>query len=228
MDTESGPGRPWLAFFPPTAVGLLLVGQLLTPQGLDQPIRSTSGAADQLAKAAGAATRLYVASTLIILGVGLLAAAFVAIASLTGHRRGAAVGAVAAALAGVSCLCGLVVNSLVNLNVAGTADAAVPRDAAASVLAAVNTGPVPTAFLVTYVAGLALASVLMAVALWRAGTVERWLAALFPVCLLVGSLAPPGVVGALLSVPFAVVMVLLALRLRRAEVPGFGLTAVPA
>jgi hypothetical protein len=184
------------------------------PNGLDQPIRSLAAAKAQLATATSQSGRLYFCAALIILGLGCLAVSFPVIGTLSHSRRSVIVADV---LAGLACVSGVVVNSLVNLNVAGAVRADASPDAAAQVLFTVNTTFLPTAFLTAYIGGLIAASILMAVALWRAVAVPRWLAALFPVGLVLGSVAPPGLVGAALSLPFAAVMILLTVRLWRGD-----------
>ena len=203
-------GRP-LAVFPPLAIGLLMVGQLVMPPGLDQPIRTLRAAQAELMTASQHVDRLYGATLLILLGLGALAAAFAAIATLCG-TRGTALAIAAALVAALACVCGIAVNSLVSLNLAGATRSGSPPPGADLLLVSVNSGPAATGILVGYVGGLAAAGVLMAMALWRAG-IGRWLALLLPVCLVLGSLSPPGLVGVLLSLPIAIVMVLLARKI---------------
>lgn len=125
--------------FPPAAVGFLMIGQALTPPGLDQPILGLDTAQAELQVAAFHSGRLYLATCFVLLGLGALAAAFVAIATLCTGRRGSTTAAAAAALAALACLCGIVVNSLVGLNLAGASRTSGSKDAAAQVLLAVNT-----------------------------------------------------------------------------------------
>jgi MFS family permease len=200
-----------MAVFPPLAIGLLMVGQVVMPPGLDQPIRGVETAQAELMTAGQHVARLYLATLLILLGLGALAAAFAAIATLCG-TRGTALGLAAALVAALACVCGIAVNSLVSLNLAGATRSGSTPSEAALLLVSVNTGPTATGILVGYVGGLTAASVLMAVGLWRAGIGHR-LALLFPVCLVLGSVSPPGPVGVLLSLPIALVMVLLARKI---------------
>ena len=189
------------------------------PSGLDQPIRSLSTARSQLTKAIAVPNRVYDASATIIVGIGLLVLAFTAIALLTNGREGAGAAICAVLLAGLAGVCGVVTNSLVNLNLAGLADSRLPTDAASRALYTVNRGAVPTTFLVLYVFGFAVASIVMAVALWRSRSIPRWVAAAFPITLVLGSLAPPGLGGVLLSVPFALVSLYLARAIWTAPAP---------
>lgn len=200
--------RRSLAVLPPFAIGLLKVGQLVMPPGLDQSIRTLGSAQDELMTASQHVGRLYAATLLILFGLGALATAFAAIATLCG-TRGRTLATVAALVTALACMCGIAVNSLVNLNLAGATRSGPAPPGAALLLVSVNSGPTATAILVRYVGGLAAGSVLMAVALWRAGAL-RWLALLLPVCLVLGSVSPPGLVSVLLSVPIATVMVLFA------------------
>jgi hypothetical protein len=146
-----------------------------------------------------------------------LAAAFAAIALLC-DRRGSALAAVSSVVAAGACVCGIAVNSLVSLNLAGATRSGAAPPGTDTLLVSVNTGPTPTAILATYIGGLCAASVLMAVALWRARA-ARWLAVLFPICLVGGSVSPPGPVGVLMSLPIATVMVLLGRKLWKPAEP---------
>src|SRR5271157_2707400 len=55
--------------------------------------------------------------------------------------------------------------------------------------------------------------ILTGIALWRSQAMPRWLPVLFVVALLAGALAPPGIVSVPLSLPFVIVMMLLARRI---------------
>ena len=216
--------KNWLAVFPVAAVALLLTAQGLTPSGLDQPIRSLAGARSELVMAAGRSGRLYLCTALIILGLGCLAVSFVAIGTLCVNTRGSTLSNVAAVIAGLACLSGVVVNSLVNLNVAGASQAHAGQDVAAQILFTTNTTSVPTGFLIVYIAGLVVASSLMGTALWVAGSVPRWLGGILPIGLIVASVSPTGPFGVLLAVPFAVAMIMLSSRIwsggRPTQAPG--------
>jgi hypothetical protein len=69
-----------------------------------------------------------------------------------------------------------------------------------------------------YFAGIPVGAVLMRVALWRSRGVPRWLAALFPLSLIVAQQVPSAgiVIVVLLMLPFALAMVLLAARIWQA------------
>jgi hypothetical protein len=207
--------RGWLALFPPIAVGLLITGGGLTPSGLDRPATSIHTARTQLPIAAAHADRLYVANVLIIFGLGALGISFVAIATLAEGRRGATVAFWAAATGGFACFCGAVVNVLVGIVLAGTAQAHATPAAAARVLVSIDTAFVSYALLVVYLAGLVIASVLTGVALWRSCSVPRWLAIAFPITMVIAGAASPGLINVVLSLPLAVVMVMLAREIWR-------------
>jgi hypothetical protein len=222
MRTINTARRRWMAAFPIAAAGLLLTAGALMPRGLDQPIRSIGTAQSELAAAASTSGRLSFCTGLIILGLGCLAVSFVAIATLCANGPGETLATVATGIAGLGCLSGVVVNSLVNLAVAGAAESQASAVDSAKVLLTTNTTTLSTIALVLYVAGLVIASVLMGIALWRARAVPRWLSVLFPVGLIAGSVSPQGAVGVLISLPFAVAMVLLARCIRQ---DGAGLRA---
>jgi hypothetical protein len=223
MDSTGIARRPWWGVLPPLAIVFLLLGGALTPEGLDQPLASVDRALQELPISSAHSGRLFLANALVLLGLGVLAVAFAAIATLSERCRGSSLAMLAAAVAGVACLSGVVVNVMVGLDLAGATDAHTSRQAAAQVLVSQNTAFVSDAFLVAYVGGLLLAAVLMGIALWLGGRVQRWLAVLLPVSLAVGAVAPPGLIGVLLTVPITVVMVILGVHIWRAADP----TAVP-
>ena len=66
----------------PVTVVLLVVGQTLTPHGLDKPITTTAAALRELPIAAAHAGRLYLANLLVVFGLGALAVSFCVIAWL--------------------------------------------------------------------------------------------------------------------------------------------------
>ena len=68
-------------------------------------------------------------------------------------------------------------------------------------------------FFIGYFAGIPVAVILAGIALWRSQAIPRWLPVLFVVALLAGVLAPPGIVPVPLSLPFVIVMMLLARRI---------------
>jgi hypothetical protein len=211
METNESRQR-WLAVFPPLAVGLLAIGQALTPSGLDRPITSVQRATSELSIAAAHSGRLYFSNLLVIMGIAALGVSFAAIATLV-KGRGSTVASVAAVVGGVACFCGVVVNVVIGLDLAGAATADTTREAAARVLVSTNTGLVATSLLVVYLGGVALAVMLTGVALWRGRAVQRWVAAAFPLGAVLGASSPPGGIAVVMHAPFAVVMVILAVRI---------------
>ncbi len=85
--------------------------------------------------------------------------------------------------------------------------------AAAQVLVSANTAAAAWVFFTGYFAGIPVAVILTGIALWRGQALPRWLPVLFVVSLLAGALAPPGIVSVPLSLPFVIVMMLLARRI---------------
>ena len=218
MSASHGSHARRLALFPPLAIGLLMLGGGLTPGGLDQPITGTRTALSELAIASMHPGRVFVASALIILGLAVLGVSFVVIAGLAGAPESGLASA-AAVIGAVGCLCGIVVNVLFGLDLAGSAAAAASRGDAARILVSIGSAPGSIVFLAVYLGGVLVAGVLMGVALWRSRAVPRWVAVGFPACLAVGAAAPPGVANVLLSLPFAVVMVLIAVRIWQERSP---------
>jgi len=191
-----------------------MLGGGLTPGGLDHPITGTSTALSELGVASAHPGQVYLASALVILGLAMLGVSFVIIAVVAGAPSSSI--ATAAAMTGaIGCLCGVVVNVLFGIELAGAAAASTSRDAAARILVSTGTAPGTTVFLVVYLAGLLLAGILTGVALWRHGRVPRWIAVGFPIALALGAAAPPGVLNVVLSLPFAGIMVALAARIRQ-------------
>ena len=74
-----------LALFPTLAAALLLIGEALTPRGLDHPL-SMSRAAKELPIAEAHLDRLYLSNLLVIFGLGALGVSFAAIAVLMRER----------------------------------------------------------------------------------------------------------------------------------------------
>ena len=71
-----------------------------------------------------------------------------------------------------------------------------------------------------------MAGILTGIALWRSRAVARWVAIGFPVAMLIGGAAPPGILNVLLGLPLAVVMVVLADRIWRGATPVRGSATV--
>jgi hypothetical protein len=219
MRTLDAPRNRWPAIFPPLAIVLLMAGGALTAKGLDRPVMDTDAALKQLQIAATHPGRLYLANLLIILGLGALGVSFVVIASLSEGRPGRTIAVAAGVIGGFACFCGAVVNVLVGIDLAGAATAHTTREAAAQVLVSTDTAFVSVALLVVYLSGLLVASILTGVALWRSRAVARWAAIGFPVGMLVGGAAPPGILNVLLGLPIGFVLVVLGQRIWRGAAP---------
>jgi hypothetical protein len=202
-----------LALFLPVAAVLYIGGEAVSPKGTDQVLSNTATAFKVLPIAAQHPAQLYLASSLVLLGLGALAVSYGAIATLV-KDRGSMLATVAALLGGLGAFCGAIFNVVVYPSLAAAATAHVSRGAAANLLVTVSNSEFGHVFLYVYLASEYLAPLLMAIALWRSRTVPRWLAALFFVGLqvaeLMGSFGP---IVVLFMLPFAAAMVLLAARI---------------
>jgi hypothetical protein len=163
--------------------------------------------------------QLYLASSLVLLGLGTLAVSYGAIATLA-RDRGAALATVAALVGGFGAFCGAIVNVFAYPALAAAAAAPVSRGAAANLLVTASNSEFGQVFTYVYFGSEFLAPLLMGIALWRSRAVPRWLAALFFVGLqvaeLMGSFGP---IVILYMLPFAAAMVLLAVRIWSAAAP---------
>jgi hypothetical protein len=115
--------------------------------------------------------------------------------------RHAAIAAIAGVIGGFGAVCGVVVNVLVGYDVAAVAAAHTTPAAAASVLVSANTSAAFVVFIVGYIGGVLVATILSGVNLWRGKTLPRWLAVLFVAGLVVAASSPPGMVAVPLSLP---------------------------
>ena len=138
----------WLLFLPIAAV-LYIGGEAVSPKGTDQVVTTTAVAFKVLPIAARHSTQLYLASFLVLLGLGALAVSYAAIATLV-RDRGSALATIAALLGGVGAFCGAIVNVIVYPGLAAAATAHVSRDAAAKVLVAGFNSGFGHAFLYVY------------------------------------------------------------------------------
>jgi hypothetical protein len=203
--------RRILALALPVTAVLLLFGGALTPEGLDRPVTSLAGALRELRIAAAHHGQVYFSNVLVIFGLGALGVSFLTIAVLASdHDR------VLATTAGVigwfGAFCGAVANVLIGFDLAAAAAVHVPSTAA-PILVSASTATAAWVFFTGYFAGLPVAVILTGIALWRSPGMPRWLPVLFVVALLAGALAPPGIVSVPLSLPFVIVMMLLARRI---------------
>jgi hypothetical protein len=203
--------RRILALALPVTAVLLLAGGVLTPEGLDRPVTSLAGAWRELQIAAAHSGRVYFSNVLVIFGLGTLGVSFFAIAVLASDRD-----RVLATTAGVigwfGAFCGGVANVLIGFDLAAAA-AVHLSSAAAQILVSANTATAAWVFFTGYFAGLPVAVLLTGIALWRSQAMPRWLPVLFVVALFAGALAPPGIISVPLSLPFVIVMMLLARRI---------------
>ena len=179
-------------------------------------LATTATAFKVLPIAAQHPAQLYLASSLVLLGLGALAVSYGAIATLV-RDRGSMLATVAALLGGLGAFCGAIVNVVVYPSLAAAATAHVSRGAAAKLLVTASNSEFGHVFLYVYFVSEFLAPLLMGIALWRSRTVPRWLAVLFFVGLrsrrAMGSFGP---IVVLFMLPFAAAMVLLAARIWQA------------
>ena len=217
---RSGPGV--LALFPPLAAALLMLGEVLTPAGLDKPTTTVGAVLKALPIGAAHSTQVYVSNLLVIFGLGALGVSFPAIATLAGERR-AVVGTAAALLGGFAAFCGALANMLVGFNLAAAATAHTTAAAAAQVLVSADTSVVSNVLLIAYLGGGLVAIILTVVALWRSEMAPRWLSILFGLRLVVAAGSRPGITAVAQQLPFAAAMVILAGRIRH----GWRATPIP-
>ena len=207
-----------LALTLPLTAALYIGAEGLDPKGTDQIITTTAIAFKVLPIAARHSNQLYLSGSLSELALGAVAIAYAAIAILV-RKRGSTAATVAALIGGIGALCGVIVNVFVGINLAAAATAHVTRDSAARFLIAnFKSGP-GQAFTDVYAFSEYLAPIIMGVALWRSRRAPRWLAVLFAVGFeLAEQTASVGLSKVvLLMAPFAVAMVLLAVRLWKTE-----------
>ena len=212
MDNAARARQRVLALFLPLAAALYIGGEALSPRGTDQVVTTTAVAFKVLPIAAQHPGELYLASSLVLLGLGALAVSYGAIATLV-RDRDSALATVAALLGGLGAFCGAIVNVASYPILAAAATSPVSRDAAAQLLVTFFNSEFGHVFLYAYAASEYLAPLLMGVALWRSRTVPRWLAALFFVGVEAAeAMASYGPIVVLPMLPFAAAMVLLAVR----------------
>lgn len=202
--------RRILALALPVTAVLLLFGGALTPKGLDRPVTSLAGALRELQIAAAHPGQVYFSNVFVIFGLGTLGVSFFAIAVLASDRD-RVLAATAAVIGWFGAFCA-VANVLIGFDLAAAAAVHV-SSAAAQILVSANTAAAAWVFFTGYFAGIPVAVILTGIALWRSQAMPRWLPVLFVVALLAGALAPPGIVSVPLSLPFVIVMMLLARRI---------------
>ena len=216
MDNAARTRQRVLALFLPAAALLYISGEALSPKGTDQLVTTSATAFKVLPIAAQHSAQLYLASWLVLLGLGALAVSYAAIATLV-RDRGSALATVAALLGGLGAFCGAIVNVIGYPVLAAAATAHVSRGAAAKVLMTGFNSEFGHVFVYVYFASEFLAPLLMAIALWRSRSVPRWLAVLFFIGLEVAQqMSAMGPIVVLYMLPFAAAMVLLSARIWQA------------
>ena len=216
LDSAGRARQRVLALFLPIAAVLYIGGEAVSPKGTDQVLTTRAAAFKVLPIAAQHSAQLYLASGLVLLGLGALAVSYAAIATLV-RGRGSALATVAALLGGLGAFCGAIVNVLVYPSLAAAATAHVSPEAAAKVLMTAFNSGFGQAFTYFYFASEYLAPLLMAIALWRSRNVPRWLVALFFIGLEVAQgMGSYGPIVVVFMLPFAAAMVLLAARIWQA------------
>jgi hypothetical protein len=136
----------------------------------------------------------------------------VAIATLV-RTRGASVATAAGLVGGVAGFCGALCNVLIGYDLAAAATAHTNHAAATEVLVSANRGAPYDVLLGGYLAGVAIATVLTVVALWRSRVVAVWLPGLFVAGVALAAVAPAGPVSLPLQLPFTAAAVALAVRI---------------
>ena len=216
MDDAARARQRVLAVFLPITAVLYMCTEALDPKGTDEPITTTAIGFKLLAIAAKHPGQLYVAGSLSLLALGGLAVSYTAIATLV-RGRGWVVATVAALFGGLTMFSGALANVLVGVNLAAAATAHITRGAAAQFLMTTFNSEAGRAFLYFYILGEYFAPLIMGFALWRSRSVPRWLAVLFFIGLeLAEEQISAGIVVVLFMLPFAVAMVMLAVRIWQA------------
>jgi hypothetical protein len=223
--------RQLLALALPVTAVLLLIGEALTPAGLDQTPMSAAAALPLLPKAAAHVNQLYLSNALVLLGLGTLLISYLALTQLA-RLRGATLATTAAAIGCLAAFAGIVANVLAGFNLATAVSAGLPATQAADFVARSFSAKAGEAFLNTYFLGNIVALVLMAVALWLSRNVPWWLAILLPVTFELVGFAPAGPVAIAWMLPFLILSAELARRIwtqaRGVEIPVTGELAAVA
>ena len=209
-----------LALFLPIAAVLYIGGEAVSPKGTDTVLDTMATALRVVPVARQHPAQLYLASSLVLFGLGALAVSYGAIALLV-RERGATLATIAALAGGLGAFCGAIANVFAYPVLAATASAPVSASSAAQVLVTAANSRFVETFEGLYFATEFLAPLLMGIALWRSRAVPRWLAVLFFAGLEVAEqMGSYGPIVVLFMLPFAAAMVLLAVRIwRGAAVP---------
>jgi len=203
------------AFLPVTAV-LYIGAEALDPRGTDQVVTNTATALRLLPIASAHSSQLYLSGSLSVLALGGLAVSYAAIAKLV-TGRGWVIATIAALLGGLGAFSGAMLNVLGGISLAVAASAHMTQAAAAQFLVtSFGSWPAQAAAYI-YFASEYVAPVVMGFALWRSRRVPRWLAVLFSAALEVAEQqAAIGPKVVLFMLPFAIAMILLAVKIWRA------------
>jgi MFS family permease len=223
MDKAARIRRRVLAVFIPLAGIFLLLAEGLNPKGTDVVVQDTATALKVLPIAAAHPTQLFVAGALSLLAVGAVGVSFAALATLV-RSRGSAVATVAALVGGIAAFCGIVVNVMVDFNLAAAATAHITQNAAARFLVTTFNSGFFHGFGYVYFIGIPVAFALVAFALWRSRRVPRWLALLYFIAAEVAWQATSlGFLKVfLMMLPFVVATVLLSLYVWRSAAQSTG------
>jgi hypothetical protein len=201
----------------PLTAALYIGAEGIDPKGTDQIVTTMAVALKVLPISAKHHTQLYISGSLTELALAAVVISYGAIAMLI-RKRGSTAATIAVLLGGIGAFCGAIVNVFGGLNLAAAATAHVPHDVAARLLVTnFNSGP-GQAFTDVYAFSEFVAPIIMGVALWRSGRVPRWLAVLFALGFqLAEQTGSVGVARVVVQMaPFALAMVLLAVRIWRA------------
>ena len=205
-------------FLPITAL-LYVSTEALNPKGTDVVVSDTATAVKVLPIAAAHTAQLYLSGSLTLLALGGLAcrSPYPAIATVVRGRGWVVTATVAALLGAAGAFCGIVVNVHVGVDLAAAAAAHLPPGTAARFLVTAFNSTSSKVFTGVYFIGEFAAPPIMAFALWRSRSVPRWLAVLFPAAVVAAEVMPSlGPIVLLYTLPFVVVMVLLAARIWQA------------
>jgi hypothetical protein len=213
MDNAARARRRVLALFLPVAAVLYISAEAVSPKGADKVAGDTASALRLLAIAGRHPAQVYAAGAFAVLGLGALAVSYAAIATLV-TGRGSAIATVAALIGGIGAFCGAIVNVLVFPDLAAAATAHLTPAAAAAFLVEISSSGFAYGLTAAYFIGIFVGPALMGFALWRSRAVPRWLAVLFFVGLEVAQQQiSSGPIVILYMLPFAIAMVLLAVRI---------------
>ncbi len=198
-----------LTVFVPLTAALFLIGEALTPKGLDQTPMTSAAALKLVPIAAAHTSQLYLSNMILELGLGALAVSYVAIAAHVRYR-GWVLATVGALIGATAAFFGAIANVLVGFNLAAAVASHIGPDGAAQFVSTTFSSKPGEAFLNGYFLGNIVAMVLVATALWRSRVVPRWVPFALPISFELAASAPAGVVSIPLMVPFLVVTLYIA------------------